>query len=90
MILKYFVVKKMVKKIETRFNDIVNFNNLWEAKKKCLAGKNKYKADALHFELDPYNNIDTLIDTLYDGSYKMLPYPDLAECFKTYSGKYRH
>lgn len=76
----------MVKKIKTTFSDIVNFENLWAAKKKCLAGKNKYKIDALEFELSPYNNINTLIDDLCSGSYKMLPYIE----FDVFEPKERH
>lgn len=77
---------KIAKKITTKFEEIVNFRNIWEAKKKCLASKNKYKTDAMAFESNPYNNVNVLIRELQNDTYKMSPYIE----FDVFEPKQRH
>lgn len=56
------------------FEEITQEDNIEQAYKDCMAGKSKYKTDAMIFDRDKTFNLNQLVESLKDGTYQMDEY----------------
>ena len=68
----------------TDFEKVIDFNNMYRAYRKAKCGKG-YKKSAAKFNIMALDGINTLIEQLKDGTYKISPYNE----FKVYEPKER-